>query len=85
MYFAWKDEHMETFLEMYRMHECLWNNKSGNHHKTNICKKAYKTLHSELNLPQLSVSYITAKIKTIRRQSWSQDGVGLLYQRANFV
>jgi hypothetical protein len=56
---------METFLEMYRNHECLWNNKSENYHKTNICEKAYKTLHSELNLLQLSVNDIRAKIKRI--------------------
>jgi len=66
MSFAWKDEHMETFLEIYRNLECLWNNKSENYHKTNIREKAYKTLHSELNLPQLSVNDIRAKIKTIR-------------------
>ena len=66
MSFAWKDEHMETFLEIYRNHECLWNNKSENYHKTNIREKAYKTLHSELNLPQLSVNDIRVKIKTIR-------------------
>ena len=65
MSFAWKDEHMETFLEMYQNHECLWN-KSENYHKTNIRKKAYKTLHTKLNLPQLSVNVIRAKIKTIR-------------------
>jgi len=35
MSFAWKDDHMETFLEIYRNHECLWHNKSGNYHKTN--------------------------------------------------
>jgi hypothetical protein len=68
---------MEAFLVMYRIHECLWN-KSENYHKTNIREKAYKTLHSELNLPQLCVNDIRAKIKTIRRQSWSQEGVGLL-------
>ena len=72
MSFAWKDEHMETFLEMYRNHECLWNNKSENYHKTNIREKAYKTLHSELNLPQLSVNDIRAKIKTIRTRYCSE-------------
>jgi len=56
---------METFLEIYRNHEYLWNNKSENYHKTNIREKAYKTLHSELNLPHLSVNDIRAKIKTI--------------------
>jgi hypothetical protein len=80
-----KDEHIETFLKVYRNHECLWNNKSENYHKTNIREKAYKTLHGELNLPQLSVNDIRAKIKTIRRQSWSQEGVGLLYRRTNFL
>jgi hypothetical protein len=59
MSFAWKDEHMETFLEMYQNHECLWN-KSENYHRTNIYEKAYKTL------PQLSVNDIRAIIKTIR-------------------
>jgi len=58
---------METFLEMYRNHECLWNKKSENYHKTNIRKKAYKTLHIELNLPQLSVNDIRA-LATV--QSW---------------
>ena len=72
MSFAWKDEHMETFLEMYRNHECLWNNKSENHHKTNIRERAYKTSHSELNLPQLSVNNIRAKIKTIRNRHCSE-------------
>jgi len=43
MSFAWKVEHMETFLEMYRNHEYLWNNKSENYHKRNIREKAYKT------------------------------------------
>jgi hypothetical protein len=76
-----KDEHMQTFLELYRNHECLWNNKSENYHNTNIREKAYQTLHSELNLPQLSVNDIRAKIKTIRRQSRSQEAVGLLCQR----
>jgi len=57
---------MKTFLEIYRNHECLLNNKSENYNKTNIHEKAYKTLHSELNLPQLSVNDIKAKIKTIR-------------------
>jgi len=47
---------METFLEIYQNHEYLWNNKSENYHKTNIREKAYKTLHSELNLPHLSVN-----------------------------
>jgi len=73
MSFAWKGEHMETFLEMYRNHECLWNKKSENYHKTNICEKAYKTLHIELNLPQLSVNDIRAKIKQFALatvQSW---------------
>ena len=65
MSFAWKDDHMETFLEIYRNHECLWNKKSENYHKTNIREKAYKTLHTELNLPHLSVNDIRAKIKTI--------------------
>jgi hypothetical protein len=83
--FCVEDEHMETFLEMYRIHECLWNNKSENYHKTTAREKTYKTLHSELNLPQLSVNDIRGKIKTIRRQSWSQEGVGLLYQRTNFL
>jgi hypothetical protein len=72
MSFAWKDEHMETFLEIYRNHECLWNNKSENYHKTNIREKAYETLHSELNLPQLSVNDIRAKIKTIRTRYSSE-------------
>ena len=72
MSFAWKDDHMETFLEIYRNHECLWNNKSENYHKTNIREKAYKTFHSELNLPHLSVNDIRAKIKTIRTRYSSE-------------
>jgi hypothetical protein len=72
MSFAWKDEHMETILEMYQTHECLWNNMSENYHKTNIRKKAYKTLHSELNLPQLSVNNKRAEIKTIRNRYCSE-------------
>jgi hypothetical protein len=56
MSFAWKDDHMGTFLEIYRNHECLWNNKSENYQKINISLKTYKTLHSELNLPHLSVN-----------------------------
>ena len=71
MSFAWKDEHMETFLEIYRNLECLWNNKSQNYH-TNIRENAYKTLRSELNLPQLSVNHIKAKIKTIRTHYCSE-------------
>jgi len=71
MSFVWKDELMETFLEMHRNHECLWN-KSENYHKTNICEKAYKTLYSELNLPQLSVNDIRAKMKTIRTRYCSE-------------
>ena len=59
-------------FEMYRNHECLWNNKSENYRKTNNHEKAYKTLHSELNLPQLSVNDIRAKIKTIRTRYCSQ-------------
>jgi hypothetical protein len=43
----------------------VWNNKSENYYKTNIREKAYKILHSELNLPQLSVNDIRAKIQTI--------------------
>jgi hypothetical protein len=85
MSYVWKDEHVETFLVMYRIHECLWNNKSEIYHKTNIREKAYRALHSELNFPQLIVNDIRAKIKTIYRQSWSQEGVGLLYQRTNFL
>jgi len=72
MSFAWKDEHTETFLEMYRNHECLWNNMSENYHKTNIREKPYKTLHSELNLPQLSVNDISAKIKAVRTRYCSE-------------
>jgi hypothetical protein len=85
MSFAWKDEHMETFLDMYQIHECLWNNNSENNHKTNIREKAYKALHSELNLPPVKCKRYKGKIKTIRRQSWSQEGVGLLYQMTNFL
>jgi hypothetical protein len=72
MSFAWRDEHVETFLEMYRNHECLWHNKSEDYHKTNIREKTFKTLHSELNLPQLSVNDIRAKIKTIRTRYCSE-------------
>jgi hypothetical protein len=72
MSFAWKDEHKETFLEMYRIHECLWN-KSENYHKKTTARKPYKSLHSELNLPQLSVSDIKAKIKTIRTRYSSEQ------------
>jgi len=72
MSFAWKDEHMETFLEIYRNHECLWNNKSENYHKTNIREKSYRSLHSVLNLPQLSVNDIKAKIKTVRTRYCSE-------------
>jgi hypothetical protein len=63
---------METFLEIYRNHECLWNNNSENYHKTNIREKAYKTSHRELNLPQLSVNDIRAKIKTVRTRYSSE-------------
>jgi hypothetical protein len=63
MYFAWKYEHIEAFLEMYRIHECLWNNKSENYHKTNISEKTYKALHIGLNVPQLSVNDVRGKIK----------------------
>ena len=63
MSFAWKDDHMDTFLEIYRNHECLWNNKSENYHKTNIREKAYKTLRSELNLLHLSVNDIKGQNK----------------------
>jgi len=72
MSFAWKDDHMETFLEIYWNHECLWNNKSENYHKTNIREKAYKILHTELNLAHLSVNDIRAKIKTIRTRYCSE-------------
>jgi hypothetical protein len=53
---AWKDDHMGTFLEIRRNHECLWNNKIDNYQKINISEKTYKTLHSELNLPHLSMN-----------------------------
>jgi hypothetical protein len=71
MSFSWKDKHMQNFLEIYRNHECLWN-KSEQYHKTNIREKAYTTLHRELNLPQLSVNDIRAKIKTIRTRYSSE-------------
>jgi hypothetical protein len=63
---------METFSEMYRNHECLWNNKSENYRKTNIRENAYKTLNSAFNLPQLTVNDIRAKIKTIRTRYCSE-------------
>lgn len=58
------DEHMESFFEVYRNYECLWNNKSEDYHKTNIREKAYQSCLP--CLPQLSVHGIKEKIKAIR-------------------
>uniref|UniRef100_A0A6P7GUP9 Uncharacterized protein LOC114343110 isoform X2 n=1 Tax=Diabrotica virgifera virgifera TaxID=50390 RepID=A0A6P7GUP9_DIAVI len=66
MVHRWKDHETEIFLDLYKKHECLWNNKSENYKNRVSREKAINTILSELNIADLSEYDIKSKIKSIR-------------------
>lgn len=66
MVHRWKEEEISIFLELYKNHECLWNNKCENYRNRVLREKAIETLLSEINIAELSVNDIKLKIKSIR-------------------
>ncbi|KAK5647973.1 hypothetical protein RI129_002865 [Pyrocoelia pectoralis] len=72
MGYRWSDEKTTLFLELYKNYPCLWDNTSDTYHKVHIREKAYNNFLQELNLPNLTIPDIKAKIKTIRTRYCSE-------------
>lgn len=66
MVHKWKEDETPMFLDLYKNHECLWNNKSETYKNRLLRDKAMKSFLSELNIPDLSENDIKLKIKSIR-------------------
>lgn len=66
MVHKWREDVTPLFLDLYKTHECLWNNKSEKYKNRVLREKAMKSLLSELNIPDLSETDIKLKIKSIR-------------------
>lgn len=66
MVHKWKEEETPIFLDLYKNHECLWNNKSEMYKNRVLRDKAMKALLSELNIADVVETDIKLKIKSIR-------------------
>ena len=66
MVFRWRDEYMEAFLDNYRKYDCLWNICNDSYKNRSERENAYVQLRNDMQIPELTVSDVKNKIKTIR-------------------
>lgn len=68
MSFLWHQTHMAPFLEAYRAHPCLWDAGCSGYGDRNLRDKALAQIVADMNVPDLTIGAVRAKIKSVRSQ-----------------
>lgn len=64
--FIWTMDKTNKFIELYKKHECLWNNKSDTYKNCKLKKIAIEDIMQKINFEGLTITIIKEKIRSIR-------------------
>lgn len=64
--FKWRDQHIPKFLDLYEKHACLWNIHCNVYKNKRKRADSYETICADMEIPELTVYDVKAKIKSIR-------------------